>query len=199
MQDKREGPAAMPASLSGTAEFLQTRRSHPARTLRAPAPDRTTLLRLLTAAVRVPDHGKLEPWRFVVLEGAGMAAFAAAIRAHAATSGQDADKGATVFEQSPLAVAVIGVPREAPKVPAIEQALSAGAVCLGLVNAALAEGWGACWLTGWPAHDPKLAVPALGLAPSEWIAGFVHLGTSDGPPPDRPRPDLAALVTWRIG
>lgn len=177
-------------------EFLLTRRSRPARLLRPPAPDRAELLTLLTAAVRVPDHGKLEPWRFVVLAGPGLARFAAAIRARAAATGQDPDKGALAFEEAPLCVAVVGVPREGTKIPALEQTLSAGALCLGLVNAALAAGWGACWLTGWPAYDAEFREAALGLAADEWIAGFVHLGSSDAAPPERPRPDVGSLVAW---
>ena len=178
-------------------EFLLTRRSRPAKLLRPPAPDRAALLTLLTAATRAPDHGKLEPWRFVALSGAGLARFAAAIRARAAAAGQDADKGAGAFEEAPLAVAVVASPKPSEKIPPIEQTLSAGAVCLGLVNAALAAGWGACWLTGWPAYDRALLEAELGLGPQEWIAGFVHLGTAAAAPPERPRPDVPALVTWR--
>jgi nitroreductase len=177
-------------------EFLMTRRSRPAKLLRPPAPGREDLLRLLTAAARVPDHGKLEPWRFVVLAGAGRARFAGAIRARAAATGQDADKGAAAFEEAPLAVAVVGAPKDTAKIPAIEQTLSAGALCLGLVNAALAAGWGACWLTGWPAYDRPFLAQSLGLGPEEWVAGFVFLGTADAVPPERPRPDVPALVTW---
>ncbi|MBA3323880.1 MAG: nitroreductase [Rhodobacteraceae bacterium] len=186
----------MTAAQPDVLEFLLTRRSHPARLLRLPAPDRAELLTLLTAAVRVPDHGKLEPWRFVVLTGPGLARFAAAIRARAVATGQDADKGALAFEQAPLCVAVVATPREGTKIPVLEQTLSAGAVCLGLVNAALAAGWGACWLTGWPAYDAGFLQAALGLKAGEWIAGFVYLGSSDAGPPDRPRPDVAALVAW---
>lgn len=177
-------------------DFLLTRRSRPVKLMRAPGPARDELITLLTAATRTPDHGKLEPWRFIVLRDAGQARFAAAIRARAAVTGQDPDKGASAFEQAPLSVAVVAVPRDATKIPAIEQTLSAGAVCLGLLNAGLAAGWGGAWLTGWPAYDPELLAEALGLAPGEWIAGFVHLGTSDAAPPDRPRPDVPALVTW---
>ena len=148
------------------------------------------------ATIRVPDHGKLEPWRCIALTGEGLARFAAAIRARAAQTGQDADKGALAFEQAPLCVAVIAAPRDGTKIPLIEQTLSAGALCLGLLNAALAAGWGACWLTGWPAYDAALRQAALGLGPDEWIAGFVHIGSSDAAPPDRPRPDTAALLTW---
>jgi nitroreductase len=177
-------------------EFLLTRRSRPVKLLKAPAPGREELMRLLTAAVRVPDHGKLEPWRFVVLEGAGLAGFARAVRARAAATGEDADKGALSFEQAPMAVAVVGSPKPSEKIPAQEQMLSGANAALSLLNAALAAGWGASWLTGWPAYDRPLLEAELGLAPGEWLVGFVYLGSCDTPPPDRPRPDVAALTTW---
>ena len=177
-------------------DFLLSRRSRPAKLLRAPGPDRAALVELLTAAARVPDHGKLEPWRFVVLDGAGKDRYVAAIRARAAEAGQDADKGALAFEQAPTVVAVVSSPKASDKIPAIEQTLSGGAVALGLVNAALASGWGASWMTGWTAYDRPLLEAALGLAPGETVVGYVYLGTCDTPPPDRPRPDVAALTTW---
>jgi nitroreductase len=180
-------------------EFLLSRRSRPAKLLGPPGPGRDEVMRLLTAAVRVPDHGKLEPWRFVVLEGAALAGLAAAIRARAAVTGQDADKGALAFEQAPVAVAVIGVPKPSEKIPAIEQTLSAGMVALSLVNAALASGWGACLLTGWAAYDRVLGERELGLGPDEWVAGFVYLGTCAVEVPDRPRPDVARLTRWLGG
>lgn len=180
-------------------DFLLTRRSRPPKLLSSPGPDRPAIERMLVAAARVPDHGKLEPWRFVVLEGDGKARFAQSIRARAEAAGQDADKGALAFEQAPLAVAVVGSPKVSDKIPAREQMLSAGAVALGLVNAALAAGWGASWLTGWAAYDRPLVEGVLGLGPDEWIAGFVYMGTCDAPPPDRPRPDVAALTTWVEG
>lgn len=177
-------------------EFLLTRRSRPAKLLKAPAPGREELLKLLTAAARVPDHGKLEPWRFVVIEGAGRERFAGAIRARAAETGADPDKGALAFEQAPMAVAVVSSPKESEKAPEIEQTLSAGAAALSLLNAALAAGWGASWLTGWPAYDRDFLATELGLAPGESLAGFVYIGTCETAPPERPRPDVPALVTW---
>lgn len=176
-------------------DFLLARRSRPAKLLQAPGPDRAALERLLTAAVRVPDHGKLEPWRLIVLRDGGQARFAQAIRARAAAAAQDAAKGALAFEQAPVSVAVVAVPKPGA-IPEREQMLSAGAVCLGLLNAALADGWGASWLTGWPAYDRELLEGFVGLAPEEWIAGFVHIGTEGAAPPDRPRPDLGAIVRW---
>ncbi len=185
----------MPASPEA-AEFLRIRRSRPARLLGLPEPDRETLERLLTATVRVPDHGKLEPWRLIVLRGVALGRFSRAIRDRAEVTGQDGEKGALAFEQAPVAVAVVASPVESEKVPQVEQTLSAAAVALSLLNAALADGWGANWLTGWPAYDVELREKELGLADHEWIVGFIHIGTGVGEVPDRPRPDLAKIVTW---
>lgn len=189
----------MPTPNPAALEFLLTRRSRPAKTLRGPAPDRAALAPILTAAARVPDHGKLEPWRFVVLSGAALTRLAALAAARAEALGmapEQAAKGISQFADSPLCVAVIHVPRPTDKVPAREQDLSTGAACLSLVNAALAAGWGACWLTGWPAYDDGFCAEGLGLAPGEWVAGFVHVGTETAAPPDRPRPDMDQIVTW---
>ena len=99
-------------------------------------------------------------------------------------------------EDSHLAVAVIEVQRISDKVPAIEQTYSAGAVCLALLNAALAAGWGANWLSGWTVHDRDFVESGLGLKPHERVAGLIHLGTERSAPPERPRPDLAEITTW---
>lgn len=188
-------PAANPAAL----EFLLTRRSRPAKTLTGPVPDRDTLETILTAAARSPDHGKLEPWRFIVLEKPALSRLAAAIPARAAVLGIDADKTAkaeTQFGNADLAVAVVASPVTSDKIPAIEQVYSAGAVCLALLNAALAAGWGANWLSGWASHDAEFVQTNLGLAAHESIAGFIHIGTETSAPPERPRPDINTKTTW---
>lgn len=188
-------PPARPEVL----DFLLTRRSRPVRLLRAPGPDRATLERLLTAATRVPDHGKLEPWRFLVLERAALDRLAGLCAERGAALGEEPDKigkAAAIFADSPFAVAVIAAPKPSDKIPEIEQLLSAGAVCLSLLNAALAQGFGACWLTGYAAHDREFCARGLELAPHERVAGFVHIGTAEAVPPDRPRPDIAALTRW---
>ncbi|GGE06885.1 Nitroreductase [Gemmobacter megaterium] len=180
-------------------DFLLTRRSRPAKLLSAPVPDRAGLDLLLTAAARVPDHGKLEPWRFIVLHKPALRRIAESVAARAAEremAPEQAAKGRSQFDDSPLAVAVIASPKGFDRIPEIEQTLSAGAVCLSLVNAALAAGWGASWLTGWAAHDRALMADVLGLQPGEWVAGFVHIGTTDTAPAERPRPDIAAITTW---
>ncbi|MEH7827457.1 nitroreductase family protein [Gemmobacter denitrificans] len=189
----------MPAPNPAVLDFLLTRRSRPAKTMTTPVPTAEELAPILTAALRVPDHGKLEPWRLLVLTRPAMIRLADMAEARArATGGNDERiaKGRGQFDQGNLAVVVIASPKAQDKVPEIEQTLSAGAVCLGLVNAAQAAGWGACWLTGWVSHDRGFAEPAFGLAPQEWVAGIVHIGTETTPPPDRPRPDVAALTRW---
>lgn len=189
----------MPAPNPAVLDFLLTRRSRPAKTMTTPVPTAEELAPILTAALRVPDHGKLEPWRLLVLTRPAMIRLADMAEARArATGGNDERiaKGRGQFDQGNLAVVVIASPKAQDKVPEIEQTLSAGAVCLGLVNAAQAAGWGACWLTGWVSHDRGFAEPAFGLAPQEGVAGIVHIGTETTPPPDRPRPDVAALTRW---
>lgn len=180
-------------------DFLLNRRSRPAKTLSGPAPDRAALEPILTAAARTPDHGKLEPWRFIVLGKPALQRLAATVEARGAALGLEPErvsKAAADYANSPLAVAVVSVPRTTEKVPAIEQVHSAGAVCLALLNAALASGWGANWLTGWPVHDRGFLAEGFGLDEHETIAGLIHIGTETAVPPERPRPDLGALVTW---
>lgn len=186
-------------STDSATAFLQSRRSCPPRILTAPGPDRPTLEALLQTAARCPDHGKLEPWRFVVLGAETRARLADAARAHATARGLDDVAIAKAVSQfdSPTLVAVIASPKPSEKIPELEQTLSAGAVCLGLVNAALASGWGASWLSGWLAHDRDFAAPAFGLEEPEWVAGLIHIGTATTTPPERPRPDMAQITDWR--
>jgi len=189
----------MPDKNQAALDFLLTRRSRPAKTLTTPVPTADELLPILTAAARVPDHGKLEPWRFIVLGRGALVRLAHEAEAAGRRLGLDPDrlaKGVLQYSEAHLAVAVISVPRASDKIPQIEQTLSAGAVCLGLLNAALAAGWGANWLTGWALDDPGFRRDALGLGDGEWVAGFIHIGTETSAPPDRPRPDIAAITTW---
>ena len=178
-------------------DFLAGRRSRPPKMLRAPAPDREELARLLTVAARVPDHGKLEPWRFVVLERAALDRLAPLLAEHVRATGGDeaaAEKAGSAFG-SPLIVAVVSAPVDSPKIPLWEQQMSAGAVCLSLLNAALAAGWGAAWLTG-PAAGDDFARAHLNVAQGERIVGLIHIGTGPDQVPDRPRPDVAARTVF---
>lgn len=189
----------MPARNDAALAFLAARRSRPAKMFRHPVPDRDQLLEILTAATRVPDHGKLEPWRLIVVQGDAFARLAILAEARAYELGGDAEKigkGRGQFDAGKLAVVVIASPKPAPKIPPVEQQMSAAALCFGIVNAAEAAGWGACWLTGWAAHDPVFAARAFGCTPDETVAGIVHIATPHEDGPDRPRPDLGRIVTW---
>ena len=180
-------------------EFLSTRRSCPALTLEDPVPDREELRELLTMAARVPDHGKLTPWRFIIIDRARMHGLAEQLTARGLAMGKApslVEKAAEVIGRARLIVAVVASPVLDSKIPQIEQQHSASAVCLSLVNAALASGWGATWLTGFGAHDASFREQALGLASHESVAGFIHIGTSRNVPPERPRPDMDRLVAW---
>jgi len=189
----------MPEPKSEVMDFLLTRRSRPAKTLAPGGPDRGGLTRILTAAARSPDHGKLEPWRFVVIEGAARerAQRLAAERCAALELDETlTSKTVAGFGEGDVIVAVISSPKPSDKIPLWEQQLSAGAVCLALLNAALASGWGAAWLTGKMAYDPVFRCEMLGCSEGETVAGFIHIGTETAAPPDRPRPDLDAITTW---
>ncbi|MCB6178938.1 nitroreductase [Rhodobacter sp. Har01] len=191
-------PGPNPAALAHLAQ----RRSAAAKLYTDPVPDRAALEAILTLAFRTPDHGKLEPWRLVVLSRPDMARLADLAEARARELGGDAEKiakGRGQYDAGRLAVAVISSPKPAEKVPAAEQRLSAGALCMNILHAATASGWGACWLTGWPAHDATFAARAFACTGNETVAGIVHIGTPPAElPPDRPRPDLARLVRWGL-
>ena len=190
----------MPARNQAALDFLANRRSRPAKLFTNPVPDRDQLTEILTAALRVPDHGKLQPWRLVVVSGAAFVRLADLAEARAHALGGDAEKvakGRGQFDAGKLAVVVIAAPKPAPKIPGVEQLMSA-ALCFGIVTAAEAAGWGACWLTGWAAHDSDFAARAFGCTGNETIAGIIHIATPPADGPDRPRPNLADHVTWML-
>jgi nitroreductase len=189
----------MPARNDAALAFLSNRRSRPPKLFSFPVPSRDQLTEILTAATRVPDHGKLEPWRLIVVQGAAFQRLADLAEARARELDGDAEKiskGRGQFDLGKLAVVVIASPKPSPKVPAVEQQMSAAALCFGIVNAAEAAGWGASWLTGWPAHDASFAARAFGCTDQETVAGIVHIATPPEDAPDRPRPDLAKIVAW---
>ena len=179
-----------------TLDLLAERRSSSAATLRAPGPDRDQILDLLRIAARAPDHGKLFPWRFIVLEGAGKAAYAKALETIAAEHGHN--PGPLVkLTTPPLAIAVVSHVSEG-KIPAWEQVLSSASVCTLLLVAAEAMGFGANWITDWYAYDAE-ARKALGLAQDEQVAGFVYIGTASEQPLERVRPEVAEITRWFAG
>ncbi len=185
--------------MNSTLDLLLTRRSVPAALLAAPGPSADELRTLFTIASRVPDHGKLTPWRFIVLEGEGRAEAGRRMAGIVAARQPDISEARLEderqrFTKAPLVVAVVGRAAEHVKIPVIEQIYSAGAVCLNLEIAAHAMGYAACWLTDWVAYDAE-ARAALGLADGETIAGFIHIGTPTIAPVDRPRPALEDVVS----
>ncbi|HUO13076.1 MAG TPA: nitroreductase [Caulobacteraceae bacterium] len=191
------GEAAPIAASPETLAFLARRRSAAALTLAEPAPSEAELATLLRLATRVPDHGKLTPWRFVVLRGEAKRRFVAGLEAIAAAR-LDAERLTAKLAKinaPPLTVAVVS--RVQPgEIPEWEQRLSAGAVCMTFLVAAQAMGYGANWITDWYAYDAD-AARLLGLGEGERVAGFVHLGTSAEAPLERVRPDVGAIVeTW---
>jgi len=177
--------------------FLATRRSASAMSLAEPGPAPAELADLIRLAARVPDHGKLAPWRFIILEGADKAAFAARLETLAQARGDTrAVAKLGKLKAPPLGVAVISS-LAAGDIPEWEQLLSAGAVCTTLLYAAQAAGYGANWITDWYAYDAE-ARALLGLAPAERVAGYVFIGTVKDAPLERERPDSAALTSrWR--
>ena len=190
--------AALPIETSPEVlRFLALRRSTSAATLTEPAPDPGQVADLLRLAARVPDHGKLTPWRFIVLQGADKAVFAARLEAISSGRSDIVQTGKLAkLKTPPLAIAVISTPKVAA-IPEWEQVLSAGAVCSTLVQAALAMGFGANWITDWYSYDAQ-ATLALGLNDSERVAGFVLIGTPREPPLERERPSPPELVThWK--
>ena len=176
---------------------LLGRHSTPSRQLGLPAPDAHQLQAMLQAAIRVPDHGKLVPFRLLRIEGDARLALGTFLAARSAqrNPGNPAliDKDRERFSHAPLIITVIACPQAHAKVPQWEQLLTAGCVCMNLLHAAHAMGFGAQWLSGWAAYDPAITA-RLGLAPQEKIAGFIHIGTSRLDVPERERPDAASLL-----
>jgi len=180
-------------------ELLKIRRSVKPREMIAPGPSPAELDTILTIGARVPDHGKLTPWRFIVFEGdARVRAGELIAKVFAAKNPQATPAEIEVEKKrltdAPLVIGVVSFTRPHPKVPPWEQELSAGASAMNIVTAATALGYGACWLTGWFAFDRDV-LEALGLKAEEKLAGFIHIGTPSKPSEDRPRPALSELVT----
>jgi nitroreductase len=188
-----------PPRPSDELQFLNARRSVPAKQLGEPGPDSAVLQRILTAAVRVPDHGKRVPFRFVRIAGDARIALGERLVARALERDPDAgdaalDKDRHRFAHAPLVLVVVAKQGPDEKIPASERFSCASLVCFTLLQAAQACGFGAQWLTGWPAYDPEI-LRLLGLTDDERVAGFIHIGTPKLEAPERDRPDPAALLT----
>jgi nitroreductase len=185
--------------LPDAIDLLKTRRSVKPREMSGPGPSPAELETILTIGARVPDHGKLSPWRFIVFEGdarvrAGeiIASVFARKNPNAAPAEIDVEKRR--LTDAPLVIGIVSFTKPHPKVPAWEQELSAGASAMNMVTAASALGYGACWLTGWFAFDRDV-LDGLGLKADEKLAGFIHIGRPTKASEDRPRPALADIVT----
>jgi len=183
-------------------DFLRRRRSVPSRLLGEPGPTPAQLDALLAEAVRVPDHGKLAPWRFLRIEGAARHALGELLAARSverdpAAAPAAIEKDRQRFSHAPLVLAVIARLTPGHKVPVQEQLLSGGAVCFTLLQGAQALGFGAQWLTGWPAYDP-VVLARLGVCADEAVLGFIHVGSASAEAPERQRPDPRNLLTdWQ--
>ena len=185
----------IPAALAA----LDRRRSVPSKQLTEPGPDDITLLRLLQSAVRVPDHGKRVPWRFLAIRGDARHALGERLAARGIERDPNAGEAAIEkdrlrFSHAPLVIAVVANLGPDEKIPEQERLLSAGCVCFALLQAAQAFGYGAQWLTGWPAYDVEVT-RWFGLGEHERIAGFIHIGTPKLEVPERERPDPRALLS----
>ncbi len=183
--------------------FLKTRKSGSAKAMTGPGPSAAELREILDIAVRVPDHGKLAPWRFILFEGDARARFGDILRSrwqelhpeHGAES-QEFMRG--LFLRAPLVIAVVSTAAAHAKIPEWEQKLSSAAVCYNIVLAATALGFAAQWQTDWPAYDRNI-LTAMGLTDAEQIAGLVYVGKASAPLEERPRPNPLSLLTrWGV-
>jgi nitroreductase len=178
--------------------LLLSRRSGSAKTMKGPGPDAGQLRGILAAGVRVPDHGKLTPWRFILFEGEGRermgAILAECIAGERDSSPERVEQERKRFLRAPVVIAVVSRVREQIPIPPWEQQLSAGAVCMNIVTAAHAMGFVANWVTEWCAYHPKV-LEKIGLKPTERIAGYIYIGQPVEPLEDRPRPAVNSITT----
>lgn len=180
-------------------DYLSRRRTVPSLQLDEPGPRADQVIDILTIAARVPDHGKLAPWRFIIFPKDQRHAAERWLRSRAVTLSEYGEKGPEVekvlrFVRVPSVVGVVSSPVDHPKIPVWEQQLSAGAVCLNMIHAAHAHGFSAQWLTDWFTYDAE-ASSYLGTKDGERFAGFIHIGTPTINPVERDRPDVEALTT----
>jgi nitroreductase len=185
--------------MNETIGLLLNRRSAPPQTLVEPGPTAAEIQTLLKIAARVPDHGKLAPWRFVLFEGEARDRAGAIAARLFAEENSGADEARLAIERgrfirAPLVVAVVSRAAPHAKIPEWEQVLSAGAVCMNLTVAANALGFRTCWLTEWCAYDRRFCA-AIGLADHEKLVGFIHIGRPSATIEDRVRPELESIVT----
>jgi nitroreductase len=197
--DNEENSRVLNRRASTCLELLLSRRSGSAKAMTGPAPSPAQLRHILACGTRVPDHGKLAPWRFILFEGEGRARMGEMLADVVRATEPDASPERLVLERNrflraPLVIAVVSRVREGIPIPEWEQILSAGACCMSMVIAAHALGFVANWITEWCAFHP-LVRERLGLKCGERIAGFIYVGHPAAPIVERPRPDLDSLIT----
>jgi nitroreductase len=178
-------------------DLLLKRNSVPIQELKEPAPSDAEIETLIRIASRVPDHGRMEPWRFILYRGearqrVGRMLAELAEKRDGPLTEVRRDKELTRFSRAPLVIGVVSAPRPNPKIPDWEMQLSGGAAAMNLVIGANAMGYGTNWITNWYAYDEE-GRRLLGLAPHERVVGFVHIGTFNGTVSERPRPDVSKL------
>ena len=166
--------------------FFSSRRSISVKNLNYPGPNHNQTMAILKNALRVPDHGKLEPWRIVLISGDHKKNFISIIEKR----GKELDMG------TPIILAVICSPSISSKIPKIEQILSCGALCMNILNNFLVKGWGANWVTGWMANDKKFGELAFNNTKNEFVAGYIYVGSYEVINPDRPRPSLDEKISY---
>jgi nitroreductase len=181
-------------------DYLAVRRSIPAFQMCEPGPEKAEIEEILRLASRVPDHGKIAPWRFIVYRGEqrvrlGEELLTLAIQTKPELSEEMIQVERSRFTRAPVVVAVVSKAGPHIKIPEWEQLMSAGALCFNVILAANANGYVANWLTEWFAYDER-AYPLLGVCSDEKVAGFIHIGSTTFPAIERPRPELADTVTW---
>lgn len=184
---------------AGVVALLLSRRSGSAKRMAAPGPTAAELDVIFEAATRVPDHGKLAPWRFILFEGESRARFGAVLAQCFRAANPEAEEERVQLERerfmrAPVVVGLISRMREGLPIPVWEQTISAGACGMTLVLAAHALGYVANWITEWCAYDPCVR-ENLGLSDNERVAGFIYIGKSAVPLEERVRPDYRTLVT----
>ncbi|MGC6476424.1 MAG: nitroreductase family protein [Parvibaculales bacterium] len=188
---------------SSVISFLKTRRSVLARNIATPAPSAEEINDLLTIGARVPDHGKLAPWRFIVFQGEANAKFDEKLsvifqKNNPQASEDEVRVASDCLARAPLVIGVVASPKPHPKIPEWEQYLSAAAVCQNILVGAQSLGYGAQWLTQWICYDMDVA-GLLGLQETEKMAGFIYIGTASEPPKERARPETETLTSYWSG
>ena len=185
--------------LKKVSDFFSSRRSISVKNLKYPGPNENQIMEILKNSFRVPDHGKLEPWRIVLITDDSKKNYTSIMEKRGKEMNVDPlkiEKSKINLSKTPLIVTVICSPFDDSKIPEIEQILSCGALCMNILNNFLANGWGANWLTGWMANDKKLGELAFNNSKNEFVAGHIYVGSFDDNNPDRPRPNLDKKISY---